>query len=277
MITSLITTQARLAAQSPSPASTKNPYDLLGRVLIPIASVFCPQLPKNAMKYPRALTVTLVLDSMTGVPAALAGTRLEIVLQPPSHVLLRIPIAGQNVTICRDDQEVWIEPRIAAAVLPGQPLNLPALSVKPASVSSTTGKRHAGAIGPIFLPFPPQQLAFLPVLFKVKEAQSVEGARVLDARLMPELARHLGVEEWAARLFVRPAADAKSRPQLSAVEIARPGWHLTLRVEHLEYPGELPAATWQPVTSDALRLTAPQTKRWLEEIGRQMDSSAARP
>ena len=274
-IVSLVLTQGRLPAQAtPAPRVVrKNPYDLLGHVLAPIAAVFCPASPKAAVNQPRALTATLVLDSMTGAPDLLAGTRLEIVVQPPNRILLRVPLAGQSVTVCRDDQEVWIEPRIAAVALPGQPLNPAIPGADPVSANPKKGKRRSGAIAPMVLPFPPQQLAFLPVLFSVKEAPEVEGMRLLDTRLMSELARHLRVEEWSARLFVRPAADGQSRPQLAAIELARPGWHLTVRVESLEYSGELPETTWKPATPDALRLSGSQAKQWIEGIVRQINPS----
>jgi len=114
------------------------------------------------------------------------------------------------------------------------------------------------------LPFPPQYLALLPILFQVKDAGEEHGMRALDVKLMPELAKGLGTEEWKARITVNPAS------QLSQLRILGPGWQLSLRVERLEYATELPIATWQ-APRNALLLNAQQTQLWIQEIGRQVE------
>ncbi len=240
-----------------------NPYDALGRVLLPFAEVFSPQGAQ------RAFSATLVLEGMTGLQPELAGTRVDLALQPPDRALLRGPLNGEITTICRVGQEVWISPgakfQALAATLPAP--------AAPKKKKKKKGNGGGGGLAPMVLPFPPQQLALLPVLFQVKDEGMVGGLRVLDVRLMPELARSLGVEEWTARLFLDRAGPAPA-PRLARLELSRPGWQLALRVERLEFAPELPASTWvpgEPASADVLRLTGPQARQWLELLARQFN------
>lgn len=252
---------------APEPAPPRaNSYDVLGRVLTPIVSIFCKPAPSqggSAKKKPRALTATLTVQEMTGAPAELIGGRVTLSVEPPSRLIVHFPYNGKTVTICRNDQQVWTEPRGVLSEF------APQVSDEAADAgadSKKPRKRKETAIPPIGLPLPAQQLAFLPVLFTVKDAGDAQGMRILDARLIPELAKSLGVPDWSARLFVRSADD--SHPGLGGLELARPGWHIAVRVESLEYFPELPAATWKP-SPDAVCLTGTQARQWLEEVGFQ--------
>ena len=260
-------------AASP-PGGTMNPYDLLGRVLTPIAGVFCPAGSKgrNApSKSAQALTVTLVLQEMTGLPPQWVGARVQLAVQPPDRALIRVPFAGKTVTICRNGQEVWIEPRSALATLPQVPAD--ALDA-PAPESAPQGKKDAVVgLAPFSLPFPAQQLAFLPVLFTVKDAGEANGLRLLDARLMSELARQLGVEEWTARLLVKLTGESAGPrcPELSGLILARPGWRLFATVEKLLFLPEQAESVWEPSGNDVVRMEGLRAKQWFEAIARQIN------
>lgn len=238
---------APLRAQQPAAA---NPYDLLSRALTPIATIFSPESQTHA------LSATLVLEEMTGLPPELAGLRVELALQPPDHVLIRFPYQNQPVTFCRAGESVWITPNTppfdALANLPGEP-------------SKKKKKHHAAGLGPMVLPFPPQQLALLPVLFQVKDAGDDQGMRKIEARLMPELARSLGVEEWSAQLTL----NAVGRPV--RIRVVGPGWHLAVRVETLDYATQLPVSTWEPA-GDAVRLNPQQVRKGVDALGDLLDS-----
>jgi len=248
LFSALVVFCQNVRAQQPA----ANPYDLLGRVLTPIASVFCPEAPQHA------LSATLVLEEMTDLPQELAGARVELFLEPPYRVLLRGPYQGRTVTICREGDGVWITPKAPPFdTLPNTPGEPPPKQKKK--------KGQSAGLGPMVLPFPPQQLALLPILFQVRDAGEEKGLRVLEARLMRELARSLGVEEWSARLSVNEGG------RLERLRILGPGWSLAVRVERQEYAAKLPAATWQP-GSDALRLNAQQVLQWIDVLGRQMET-----
>jgi len=234
-----------------SPAS--NPYDLLSRVLTPIASVFSPEAQQHA------LSATLTLEEMTDLPPELAGQRVELLLQPPDRMLIRGIYNGQMVTICRVGQSVWIAPSVppfdALTNPPGNP-----------------GKKKKGqsTLDQMVLPFPPQQLVLLPVLLQVKDMGEEKSARVLDVKLMQELAKGLGIEDWSARLALNP--DGK----LARLGITGLQWKLGVRVERLEFATELPAATWQ-APDGAIQLTPRQVHQWLDEWGRQMEPQPQTP
>lgn len=235
-----------LSAQSPA----GNPYDMLSRVLTPIASVFSPEAQQHA------LSTIVILEEMTDISLELVGTRWELLLQPPDRFLVRGMYGGQLVTICREGESVWITPN-------GPPMD--GLMIPPASSSK---KKKGGDLGQMVLPFPPQQLALLPMIFQVKDAGNEKGARVLDVKMMPELARGLGVDEWSLRLGLNPEGH------LTRLGVVGPLWRLGVRVERLDFAKELPAATWQ-APAEAIRLNARQVLQWVDSWERQLE--AARP
>lgn len=255
---------ASLRAQSAAPM---NPYDALGRVLVPIASLFS-NAPHDGQ---HALSATLVLEAMTGLPPEWAGSRVDLALEPPERVLVRVPglAEGGTTTFCRVGQEIWIAPGSRFAALAASPAadgGEPMLKSPKHKKKGKKAKREEG-LAPLALPFPPQQLALLPVLFTVKEGGEAAGMRILDVRLMPELARGLGVEEWSARLFLDSGKQgAPGEPRLARVELSHPGWHIAVRVERLEFFKELPASTWTPPSDDVVRLTGKQARQWVETL-----------
>ncbi|MEI6351271.1 MAG: hypothetical protein WCP06_09205 [Verrucomicrobiota bacterium] len=225
-----------------------NPYEVLSRTLMPIAGVFAPQSAQHA------LSATLVLERMTDLPPEFAGTRVELALQPPEHLLIRGQFQGEPAAVCRVDQEIWLTPGSKLQAL-----------INPEPVKKKK-KKHGEGLAPLVLPFPPQQLVLLPMLFQVKDAGEESGLRVLDVQLMPELARNLGIEQWHARISV----DAEAKPV--RIEVARPDWSIVLKVEQLAYAPELPAATWTaPAGGDVLRLTGAQARQWLDAVIRKLN------
>ena len=261
-----------LFAQSATDGKS-NPYDLLGRTLQPIAAIFCPAPApaQGQVQAPRALTATLALQEMTDLPPALVGSRVELALQPPDHALIRGPYAGQTVTICRAGQDVWVSPASIMTELSK------AIAHAPESPEPKKKKKKDGILAPMALPFPAQQLAFLPILFTVTDGGANGDARVLNVQLMPELARRLGVEEWTARLTV--CQNGQSPTLLTGIDLRRPGWHLLARVERLEFSAELPATTWvppvptDPTVPNVAHLDAVHAKALFEALGNQIDGS----
>ena len=228
----------------------ENRYDVLSRLLMPFANVFA----KDAKSPNRALLLTARLERMTGLPPALVGTRAEIAVQYPDKLRLRAPVLGEELTICRRGQEVWVWPGAKAAALLEAAGKLP----KPDPQAQ---------LAPFQLPIPEKQLALLAMLFQVKDvgAEALDGepCRVLDLFLMPELAKSLREKDWAARVWVR----GDGRP--ARLSVARAGWQMAVRFERLEFSKTLPPETWQPTAEqagDVLRLDAARYGQLLEAL-----------
>ena len=224
-----------------SAQAVENPYDLLGRVLVPLASIFSPENPNQA------LTAVLTLEQADGVPAEFLGKMLEINLQPPEQASVKADFKGTPVTLCRSGREVWVTPGTLAdpwiSMLENQPL---------------PKKKHRGTGLPVMaLPFPPKQLVFLPVLFQVEDGGTENGLRVLRVRLMRELARQVGAEAWSARLWVTEAGA------LARLEISRPGWKAAARVDSLQLSKSLPPETWVPQGGDVTYVPGSKIASWL--------------
>ncbi len=237
-----------LAAQQPA-----NAYDLLGQTLAPLAAIFAPA---SAGAAPRTMALRLELESLSLLsPEQAAGTSLELEVQPPQRARLRGKWGGQVWTVGRNGQEVWVDTG-GSLPLPGSPPEAP-----------KRGK--GGGLPPIELPFPPQQLLLLPILFQVTDQGTFDGKRVLDLRLMPELARSLKVEGWAARIAVDPgAAGTTDAPRLTRLELAGPQWRGAARVESYTLSANLPESHWE-APPGATRLSGAQAREWAMQLWRK--------
>ena len=244
LLAALLATSAILRAE-------ENRYDVLSKVLMPFANVFA----KNTKNPSRAMLLTARLELMTGLPPALIGSRVELALQYPDKLRLRAPVLGEELTICRNGQNVWAYPGAKAAALLD---------------AATNGKKLPKAdakaqLPPFALPIPEKQLALLPMLFQVKDvgAESLDGepCRVLDLFLMPELAKSLREKDSAARVWVR----GDHTP--ARLSVARAGWQIAVRFERVEFSKTLPPETWQPTAEQAADVLQLDTARYEQLLG----------
>jgi hypothetical protein len=63
--------------------------------------------------------------------------------------------------------------------------------------------------------------------------------------------------------------------KLTRLTLARPGWHMTVTVDRMDFSPKLPPETWQPTagqTSDVLRLDALECEQLLQALDRQFRS-----
>jgi len=236
-----------LLATGPARAE-EHRYDVVSKLLAPFTSV----LAKTTKSPNRALLLTGRIERLTGAPAELAGAGAELALQFPDRLRLRAPVLGEELTICRDGQQVWVTPGARVQTL----LDL-------ATAQKKLGKVDRDArLAPLQLPLPEKQLVFLPALLVVKDAGSepVDGetCRVLDLALMPELEKSLKDKGWAARVWVR----ADYRP--ARLVLKRPGWELAVRFDRVEFSPRLPAETWTPPAEDVLTVDAPRFRQLIE-------------
>ncbi|MGB8352732.1 MAG: hypothetical protein WCD79_02500 [Chthoniobacteraceae bacterium] len=241
-------------------ADDQNPYDIVGKVLLPFAKIFIPA----ARTQNHALTAVLTLDEATGLPADAAGQTLEVEVQSPDKLRLHTILVGQPITICRNGDDVW--------AFPGSKID--------ALISTQTlPPENPNFKLPLFrLPLTEKQLVFLPILFQVQDAGSADVAgepcRVLDLVLMPELARALKAQDWTARLWVGP------NYHLAKVELVRKEWHAIVSIKKLEYAPSLPDETWQPSADEApdvLKLTPSRYGQLLEAATRGLTKLKSSP
>jgi len=226
LLTALLATSAQ---------AEENRYDLLGRMLLPFVSVFA----RTTTSPNRALSFNVRLEQMTDLPADLADSHAELALEYPDKLRLHGPVLGEDVTICRRGQELWafpgskIEALLSAAA---EAKKLPRLNPK-------------FKLEPFTLPLPEKDLVFLPALFQIKDigSEPVDGepCRVMDLFLMPELMRSLKAQGWAARVWI--SKDAKP----VRISVAKPGWMIVVRIDHVEFAPKLPDRTWEPTTEQS--------------------------
>lgn len=251
-----------------SAGAEENRYDVLARALQPLLAPFAHE----AANPNRSMETELVLLAMTGLPQEYVGTRVQLAVQNPDRIRVSGPILGQPVTLCRDQKDFWVAPKDKAEAILDQ-YGLGAQEGAQGAQTSQGGGKEKFKMGNLELPFSQAQLVFLPALFQVKEYEEepVGGVscRILELNLLPEIARPLRVENWRARLWVRP--DYK----LAKLEVLQPGWHILVGVEKLAFSPSLPAATWQPAPGEetnALHLKGARLKGLLEAVGKSLEA-----
>jgi hypothetical protein len=219
------------AAPVETTAPRDNPYDLIGKVFQPLWGVLLA-----ATKSPnRAATLDIALTEVSGrLPAAMKGATLSAAVQFPDKVRLEAPVLGEQVTVCRNGDEVWATPGKKIEFLLAQ------FHVKPKPNQQKLAT-------PIFVPVTAQQAIFLPALFLVKnqdvaEVESLNGedCRVLTAGLMPDLAKATKAEDFQGRLWVAPGYIPRR------LEVSRRDFTAVFDINHLTYAPALPPSTWQP-------------------------------
>ena len=232
----------------------ENPYDLFGKTIQPFIALFS----KNAVGANRAMAIEVRIVEASR--PELAGQTAHLAVESPDRILLRAPIMGTAVTLCRDGQDIWAEPGA----------QIEALIAMASAQGELPKPQKKYRLGNFELPIPEKQLVFLPVLFQVTDGGEVnlrgEICRVLDAKLMPELARSLKVEQWSLRLWVR--ADDKP----AQIQISSPEGRVVLAVERLAFSPVLPPETWQPAPgeTDVTHLTPVRYKQLLDAAMEQM-------
>jgi hypothetical protein len=241
-------------------AAQENPYDVLGKALMPIANVFAAVEPDSPANH--ALVLDAHLLEASKLPPELQGQAVHVALRTPDALLVQAPIAGQILTVCRDGDSLWGTPGSKIqAMLDEATADVPEKKKR---------KRKAEGeklLGPLVLPVPQKDLVFLPILFQVEDAgnDTVAGApcRMLDVQLMPQLAKSLHGEDWTARVWV--GADYG----IVRIALTGPDWSGTAAIDKLAFSPDLPEATFQPQGTDVLKLTAEQFLELMGRVGRR--------
>jgi len=216
----------RVSAQEAKPPAD-NRYDVLGKMLAPVVNILLAG-PKGPN---RGSSMTIEVTEVNGrLPAQFKGASLFAAVQNPDKVKLVAPVLGDEVTVCRNGNEVWATPGAKIEFLLGQ------FKIKPGpSRKSNT---------PLVLPITAQQAIFLPALFSLNEGgyESVEGVncRLIEGGLTPELGTAAKAEDFRARFWVGPGYIPRQ------VEIVRKDFSMRVALRDLIFVPSLPASTWEP-------------------------------
>jgi hypothetical protein len=225
----LVATASSSFAQSPGEAPSENRYDVVGKIFRPFFSV----LLAGGQDANRAASFHMVMREVTGrLPKEFDGATLDAAVQFPNKVKLSAPVLGEQVTVCRNGDEVWAVPGAKIEYLLQQFAgNLP----KPTKKSNT----------PLFLPITAKQAVFLPAVFvldddgKRFEALNGEQTRVISGGLMPELANAIKAEDFRATIWV----GAGYLPR--QIKVTRRDFTATIGIEDLQFAPKLPGSTWK--------------------------------
>ncbi len=210
-------------------APSENRYDILGKVFRPFFSVLLAggEAPEKAASFKMEVT------EVTGrLPKEFAGATLEAAVQFPNKVKLSAPVLGEEMTVCRNGDEVW--------AIPGEKIEY-LLKQFAGHLPEPTKKSKT----PVYLPITAQQAVFLPALFVLEDGklfEEIEGVqtRVISGGLMPELAQATKAEDFRATMWVAEGYVPKQ------VRIVRRDFSMTVTIRDLHFADKLPAKTWRP-------------------------------
>jgi len=240
---------ALLAFAFAAPAA-EHRYDAFAKCVLPFLNVFAKERKTDE----QAFALKVRIEQGSDIPKEFLNAPAEIALQVPDKLRLRGPLRGETITLMRVGQTLSAQPGATARAL-----------LDAATAGKSLPPPEKGfELGDFKLPFPEKELVFLATIFDVKDLGSelLDGVecRVLDVKLMPELAAELDGPPWIARLWISP--DHKP----ARLSLARKGWHLVLRFDEVQFAKALPPETWQP-GEDALKLRAKDYSRFLRAIG----------
>lgn len=225
-------------------------YEVFGRALAPIAAAVLGSTNSQS----GAMVAECRINSGTGPLAAAAGTRLRIAIQAPDRFRVDVVRDGlpAPLTACRDGKELW--------AVPAQPMTALAQAA-----GFDTAETAPDTTSPPLLPIAldPQMLAFLPVVFDVKDLgmEKDPPRRVLEFGLLPQLRETFQAEEFTGRAWI----GADDRP--ARLVLSTPRAEVDLEIEKLTFTNQLAATAWQPSGGEAaLRLPASALNELFEKM-----------
>jgi hypothetical protein len=194
------------------------------------------------------------VTAASGKLAAARGAQLRLALQSPDRLRADLAHSGSLLTACRDGKELWAAP--------------PALMRKLAEAAGLdveNTKPDGQSLPLVPLALDPQMLAFLPVVFDVKDlgTEDIDGVphRVLQFGIMPELRQAMQGSEFDARAWI--SDDFKPR----RVVVTGPDYSLDLAVDKLDFAEKLPPTAWQPSEGqDVLQFPASSLNALFEKM-----------
>ncbi len=220
---------AAIRSATAQEAPSENRYDIVFKVFKPFFSV----LLAGGQDANRAASFHMRMKDVTGrLPKDFNGATLDAAVQFPNKVKLTAPVLGEQVTVCRDGDDVWAMPGAKMEYL---------LKQFAGKLPAPTKKTDT----PIFLPITAQQAIFLPAMFTLEEGKQFEDlngepTRVISGGLMPELAEATKAADFRATMWI--AAGYLPRQ----IKITRSTFTATVVIEDLLFAPKLPGKTWKP-------------------------------
>lgn len=224
-------TNAAQPATAPAPtppAPLGNRYDVLSRMITPMAGV----LLGGSQSPERAMTLRATVGQVAGrLPRAIQGASFKAQIQYPGRIRVEAPVLGETLTVCRNGNEVWAVPGSKIKFLLEQFKQKPRPQQKNGS--------------PLMLPFTAQQAVLLPALFQLERTNEVadvggSSCRVIAGGLMPEIAKAAKAEDFSAKLWICPEYTPKR------IDIRRSDFAMSFLIEELTYGAQFPPSAWLP-------------------------------
>lgn len=249
---------APVSTPPPGPAPSENRYDVLSRMIRPMAGV----LLGGDQAGDRALTLKATVGQVAGrLPQAIQGATFTARIEYPGRIRVEAPVLGETVTVCRNGNEVWAVPGSKVQFLLGEFRRKP--------------QPHPKNGSPLMLPFTSQQAVLLPALFQLErteEVAEVGGApcRVVAGGLMPEIAKAANAEDFSAKLWICSEYTPKR------IDIRRSDFAMSFLIEQLAYAPSFPPSTWTPPegAKDIFRCDAARLEELLYVVMNSLHLSA---
>lgn len=186
LLSALILLTGIFPATAQIPGATP-PLQDAARTLLPILDLFAnPPAGKS-----RSLILKAEIEALGTTQFQKPLPSFEIILAPPKKAVFSTNTASLPLQIGRDGNTLWAAP---ASII--QPL-VQALE-SPDQVSPAKRTDLPMLVRPMQIPVPGKMLALLPMLFDAKDSGKADflgkAARLVDVRVMPELAQLLGPE-----------------------------------------------------------------------------------
>lgn len=265
-VPSLSPSTATSPSRSYGPPPSENRYDVLSKMITPLAGV----LLGGKQTTDRALTLKATVGQVAGrLPQIIQGATITAQIEYPGRIRLEAPLLGETVTVCRNGNQVWAIPGSKIQFLLDQFRHKPRPNPKGNS--------------PLQLPFTSQQAVLLPALFQLERGNDIAEingvpCRVIAGGLMPDIAKATKAEDFSSKLWI--CSDYTPR----RIDIHRSDFAMSFLIEKFTYSPAFPASMWQPpagatdvfrcdearleellyVVMNSLQMSA-QDKPWLSE------------
>lgn len=232
---------AAMLALAPGAHAQESPaYDVFARALAPFTSAIFG----GGEGQPGAFMAECKVSAATGTVAAAQGMQLRIALQHPDRLRVDVAGNGQVLTACRAGGALWAAPEEPMRTL-----------AQGAGLDTSRSAPDATPTPLVPIAIDPQMLAFLPVIFNVKDEGSGdiagESHRVLRFQLMPDLRKAAKSEDFDVRAWI----SGDNRPR--RVIVSGPDYSIQVEVEKLAFAPKFPDKAWQPPEGQqVLRLPA---------------------
>jgi hypothetical protein len=255
-------------AQS-QPGQPENPYDVLGKALMPLFRVFVFKADVAPAPGPgHSMVLDAHIIGASKLPPEFDGQAVHIAISAPDRALVQAPISRVMFSLCRNGDDLWAAPGSQLQAILDLANGTSAVNAPPPpNGAGTPGKKKKDKSGevltPLVLPISEKELVFLPILFQVTDggSETVAGqpCRVLNVTLMQQLSKALHADNWSGKLWI------SANYALVQIELISPGWNGTVAIDKLDFPDTLPDSTFAPPATDVMTLTPQQFMELIRE------------